>query len=88
MEPDFSNDKAALKSALSDSKNADAVYAITVGSEVLWRGDLKPEQLLEKIQDVEKQFPNFKVGFADVWVPLSNGTADPLIKAGVKLMYV
>lgn len=75
-----------MKSALSNEKNAAAVYAITCGSEALYRGDMKAPALLAKINDVKKTFPGIKVGFADSWNKFADGTADALIQGGVKLM--
>jgi len=64
-------------------KYADQVYAITVGSETLYRGNLTGPQLLSKIQDVKKQTGGkFKVGTADSWNKYQDGTADPLITKG------
>jgi glucan 1,3-beta-glucosidase len=63
-----------------------AVYAITVGSEALYRGSLTAEALLSKINDMKKTFPNVKVGTADSWNKFQDGTADPLIQGGVKLL--
>ena len=84
----YNMDKSALQSALSDSKNAAAVYAITCGSEALYRGDMTAEALLAKINDIKKTFPNMKVGTADSWNKYADGTADPLIKGGVELLSV
>jgi len=83
----YDADYAALKSALSDSSNAGAVYAITVGSEALYRKSLTADALLSKIQNMSSTFPNIKVGTADSWNKFQDGTADPIIKGGVKLMY-
>jgi glucan 1,3-beta-glucosidase len=80
-------DYAALKSALSDSSNAGAVYAITVGSEALYRKSLTADALLSKIQNMSSTFPNIKIGTADSWNKFQDGTADPIIKGGVKLLY-
>ena len=83
----YATDKSALQSALSDSSNAGAVYAITCGSEALYRGSLTAQELLSKIQDMQSTFPDVKIGFADSYNKFVDGTADPLITAGVELMY-
>ena len=83
----YNKDKSALQSAIS-SKNAGSVYAITCGSEALYRGDMTAEALLTKINDMKKAFPNIKVGTADSWNKYADGTADPLIKGGVELLFV
>ena len=82
----YNADKSALQSALADPKNAAACNAITVGSEVLYRGDLTASALLEKIQDMQSTFPDIKIGTADSWNKFQDGTADPLVQGGVKLL--
>ena len=82
----YNADKAALQSALSSSANKNAVYAITVGSEALYRGSLTAPALLTKINDMKKTFPDILVGTADSWNKFQDGTADPIIQGGVKLM--
>jgi glucan 1,3-beta-glucosidase len=67
---------------------ADQVYAITVGSETMYRGNFTGDQLLAKIQDTKSAVSQFKVGTADSWNKYQDGTADPLIKAGVDILYV
>ena len=62
------------------------MYAITVGSEALYRGSLTASALLAKIQDMQSTFPDIKIGTADSWNKYQDGTADPIIKAGVKLL--
>jgi len=68
-------------------KYADQVYAITVGSETLYRGNMTGDQLASKIQDVKKQTGSkFKVGTADSWSKYQDGSADPLIKGGADIL--
>jgi len=62
------------------------VYAITVGSEALYRGDLTGAQLLDRINQVKAMFPSMKIGFADSWNKFADGTADRLIQGGVDLL--
>lgn len=66
--------------------NEDVVRAITVGSEVLYRGGLSANQLLDRINQVKKQFPNLSVGFVESWNKLNDGTADPILQGGVNYM--
>ena len=87
-EDSYNKDKTALKAVLTDGEHTDAVYAITCGSEALYRGDMKAKDLLDRINDMKKTFPTVKVGFADSWNKFADGTADPLIQGGVKLMLV
>ena len=82
----YNADKSALQSALSSSANKGAVYAITVGSEALYRGSLTASALLDKINDMKTTFPGVLVGTADSWNKFQDGTADPIIQGGVKLM--
>lgn len=66
---------------------ADQVYAITVGSETLYRGNFTGQQLLAKIQDTKQAVGgNFKVGTADSWNKYQDGTADALVSGGVDIL--
>lgn len=81
----FDADKAALKQYVPQYK--DQVYAVTVGSETLYRGNFTGEQLLGKINDVKEMLGgDVKCGTADSWNKFNDGTADPLIKGGVDLL--
>lgn len=75
-DPSFLKDFAAIKNAVPG--NEDAVEAITVGSETLYRGDLTGPQLHNYISVVQKQFPDLPVGTADSWNKFADGTADDL----------
>ena len=80
----YNTDKAALQKYIPE--NADSVYAITVGSETLYRGNFTGPELLSRINDMKKAFPAVKVGTADSWNKYQDGTADALITGGVKLL--
>nr|POE47403.1 glucan 1,3-beta-glucosidase [Quercus suber] len=54
----FNADKVALSTCAT--QYTDQVYAVTVGSETLYRGNYTGEQLLEKITDVKSILPNNK----------------------------
>ncbi|KAI5310232.1 glycoside hydrolase 3 protein [Ascosphaera atra] len=82
----FNADVAALQASVPG--NEGVVEAITVGSEALYRNDMTAQDLLAKIQQVEKLFPSVQVGFADSWNKIADGTADPLIYGGVKYFLV
>lgn len=82
----FDADLKALQAVVPSY--TDTVYAITVGSETLYRGNFTGDQLLSKINQVKGHFPDVKVGTADSWNKYADGTADPLIKGGVKYLYV
>lgn len=62
--------------------NEDVVDAITVGSEVLYRGGLTAQVLLERIVTVQKKFPKVTIGTVDSWNKFADGTADPIITSG------
>ncbi|XHG06744.1 hypothetical protein AWENTII_009925 [Aspergillus wentii] len=77
----FNADFEALKSSVPG--NEDVVEAITVGSEVLYRGNMKAPDLLNRINQVKKEFPNTLVGTVDSWNKFADGSADPIIQGGV-----
>ncbi|KAF2401547.1 putative glucan 1,3-beta-glucosidase [Trichodelitschia bisporula] len=66
----------------------DQVYAITVGSETLYRGNFTGDQLVDKINIVKKAVPGFKVGTADSWNKYDDGTADALIRSKPDILFV
>ena len=80
----FNADTAALQ-AYVPSYIAQ-VYAITVGSETLYRGTFTGAQLLQKIRQVQAMFPTIKVGTADSWNKYADGTANAVIQGGVELL--
>jgi len=87
--PDTDESFAADKAAVVEyaPQYSDQVYAITVGSETLYRGNFTGEQLLEKIQDVKTALNgDFKVGTADSWNKYMDGTADAVIKGGADIL--
>lgn len=52
----------------------------------MYRKTFTGQQLLGKIQQVQKMFPSITVGTADSWNKYADGTADPLIQGGVKYL--
>jgi len=62
---------------------ADQIYAVTVGSETLYRKNFTGEQLLDKMNTVKKLInnPKIKVGTADTWSKYADGTADAVIRS-------
>lgn len=75
-DPSFQKDFASIKNAVPG--NEDAIEALTVGSETLYRGDLTGPQLHKYIACVQNQFPDLTVGTADSWNKFADGTADDL----------
>jgi exo-beta-1,3-glucanase (GH17 family) len=68
----------AIKEVASDYQ--DTVYAVTVGSETLYRGNFTGEELKGKIETVKKALPKgIKVGTADSWNKFADGTADAIL---------
>lgn len=82
----FTKDKAAVVTYTPQFPAQ--VYAVTVGSESLYRGNFTGEQLLAKIKEVKSAVPTIKVGTADSWNKYQDGTADAIIKGGVDILYV
>lgn len=78
-------DKTALSTYVP--QYTDQVYAVTVGSETLYRGNFTGPELLTKINDVKAILPDgVKVGTADSWNKYADGTADAVIKGGVDIL--
>lgn len=81
----FNADKAALVQYVPKYKSS--VYAVTVGSEALYRGNFTGPELLAKILDVKKALGgSVKVGTADSWNKFKDGTADAVITGGVDIL--
>lgn len=80
----YAKDKAAI--VTYGPKYADQVYAVTVGSETLYRGNFTGEELSAKIKDVKGAVPQFKVGTADSWNKFHDGTADAIIAGGADIL--
>jgi glucan 1,3-beta-glucosidase len=58
----------------------DTIYAVTVGSETLYRGNFTGDQLKDKILTVKAALPKgTKVGTADSWNKFADGTGDAII---------
>jgi glucan 1,3-beta-glucosidase len=89
--PDVDTSFNADKSAISDhalGQYRSQVYAVTVGSETLYRGNFTGDQLLSKIKDVKQMVGDIKVGTADSWNKFADGTADPVIKGNPDILLV
>jgi len=80
----FQTDKDALQKWVPTYQSA--VYAVTVGSETLYRGNFTGPELLQHINIVKQALPGVKVGTADSWNKYQDGTADALITGGVELL--
>lgn len=85
-EKSFAEDLDALKKYAPEHK--DTVYAITVGSESLYRKSFTGPELMKLIQKTQKALPGFKVGTADSWNKFQDGTADAIITGGVDIIMV
>ncbi|QIX02470.1 hypothetical protein AMS68_007987 [Peltaster fructicola] len=86
--PDVDSSYQADKKAVTTyvPQYQDQVYAITVGSEALYRGSLTAQQLLDKINDIKSALPNTKVGTVDSWNLWNNGTGDAILTGGVSFI--
>ncbi|ORY13729.1 glucan 1,3-beta-glucosidase-like protein [Clohesyomyces aquaticus] len=77
VEESFTKDLAAITGVAK--QYTDQIYAVTVGSETLYRGNFTGDQLKDKISTVKKAIPSgIKVGTADSWNKYADGTADAI----------
>jgi len=82
----FAAEKAALWKALQ-AHGSDWLLGINVGSESLYRKEIKPEVLAERIYDVKGlvqiagKFDKIPVGCADTWSSWEDGANQPVAKA-------
>jgi len=80
VEESFNKDLSAITAVAS--QYVDTIYAVTVGSETLYRGNFTGEELKGKIQTVKSKLPKgIKVGTADSWNKFADGTADALLSS-------
>ncbi|GKT95242.1 glucan 1,3-beta-glucosidase (glycosyl hydrolase family 17) [Colletotrichum tofieldiae] len=77
-EESYAADKAAILRYTPGYEGQ--VYAVTVGSESLYRGNLTGTELADKLKDMKKSTPHFKIGSADSWNKYQDGTADAVIR--------
>ncbi|KAL8673153.1 MAG: hypothetical protein Q9168_002417 [Polycauliona sp. 1 TL-2023] len=75
----YEAEKTALRNVLTSDYSSTA-YALTIGSESLYRG-IDACDLLPRIDDARKTFGNVvkRVGTVDSWNKFQDGTADPII---------
>lgn len=79
VDASFNSGKAAVQTYANQFPAQ--VYAVTVGSETLYRGNFTGDELMEKIRDVKSVVPQgLKVGTADSWNKYADGTADAVIR--------
>lgn len=81
----YQKEKAFIEDA-NVEQYGDTLYGITVGSEGMYRGTYKADDLIGWIGDMKKSFPNTKIGSADSWNCWANGTMDGIIKSGIDLV--
>jgi glucan 1,3-beta-glucosidase len=78
VEESFQKDLKAITDVAQQYK--DSIYAVTVGSETLYRGNFTGEELADKISTVKSALPSgIKVGTADSWNKFADGTGDAII---------
>jgi glucan 1,3-beta-glucosidase len=82
----YNADLAAIQKAAPNY--LDQVYAVTVGSETLYRGNFTGPTLWAKMQAVKTALGGkIRVGTADSWNKYADGTADAVIQGGPDLLY-
>jgi exo-beta-1,3-glucanase (GH17 family) len=82
VEESFNADLDAIKGVAG--KYADNIYAVTVGSETLYRGNFTGSELGDKIDKVRTSLKGvtstpIKIGTADSWNKFADGTGDEAI---------
>lgn len=78
VEESFQKDLKAITDVAQ--QYTDTIYAVTVGSETLYRGNFTGEELAGKIKTVKDKLPSgIKVGTADSWNKFADGTGDAII---------
>ncbi|CBX92768.1 similar to glucan 1,3-beta-glucosidase [Plenodomus lingam JN3] len=78
VEESFNKDLKAITDVAQ--QYSDTIYAVTVGSETLYRQNFTGEELKDKINIVKSQLPEgMKIGTADSWDRFADGTANPII---------
>jgi len=78
VEESFQKDLKAITDVASSY--TDTIYAVTVGSETLYRGNFTGPELSDKISTVKGKLPKgIKVGTADSWNKFADGTGDAII---------
>jgi len=85
-DPSFVGDFDEVKKVVEAGDYNDQIYAITVGSESMYREDVTGEFLAKRIQTVKEALPNFKIGTADSWNKFQDGTANPVITGGADIL--
>jgi glucan 1,3-beta-glucosidase len=65
------------------------VYAVTVGSETLYRKNFTGPQLTTMMQQTKTALNGmFRIGTADSWNKYADGTADAVIQSKPDILYV
>ncbi|EOA81992.1 glycoside hydrolase family 17 protein [Exserohilum turcica Et28A] len=78
VEASFKRDLAAVIAVASSYPGT--LYAVTVGSETLYRRNFTGAELADKISTVKAQLPEgVKVGTADTWNRIADGTANAVL---------
>jgi hypothetical protein len=78
VEDSFNADLEAIVDVADKYK--ETIYAVTVGSETLYRGDFTGPELKKKIDTVREKLPKgIKIGTADSWNKFYDGTANAIL---------
>ncbi|KAM0279687.1 hypothetical protein ACHAQH_004489 [Verticillium albo-atrum] len=78
LEESYTVDKFAVLQ--QDAAYAAQIYAVTVGSETLYRGNFTGPELAAKMDDFRASAAGVRVGTADSWNKYQDGTADAVIE--------
>lgn len=85
----YDKEKTSLQDAIK-TNGGDQIYAVTVGSEALYRDYLPADQLANEIKEVKSLLSNegvdVPVGTADSWNLLVGGGADSVIEASTIIL--
>ncbi|PNH41976.1 hypothetical protein VD0004_g5239 [Verticillium dahliae] len=77
LEESYTVDKLAVLQ--HDTAYASQIYAVTVGSETLYRRNFTGPELAAKMNDFRVSAPGVRVGTADSWNKFQDGTADAVV---------
>ncbi|KAJ9632866.1 glycoside hydrolase 3 protein [Knufia peltigerae] len=75
----YAKEKAAIDAA-NPTQYGDTLYAITVGSEGIYRGTYSADDLVGWLKDMKNDYPDVTIGTADSWNGWANGSMDSIIQ--------
>lgn len=75
----YAKEKAAIDAA-NPTQYGDTLYAITLGSEGIYRGTYSADDLVGWLKDMKNDYPDVTIGTADSWNGWANGSMDSIIR--------